>query len=103
MAPPIKPNACAVAPLCESSGFEIDPRHADEDLAGLQSKYHDIVQQRVEDPLTNPRHQPRHEPLPCDGRQGDREERYVTLVWESKASRTGSRHVGIKSDLMANT
>ncbi len=100
-APPMEPYSGAVALLCEARGLQIDARHADEDVAGLQPHDDRIVQYSIEHALACPGHQPRQQLLPRDPGQSEREQRYMTLVRKPKTLRPGSWDIGIESHMMA--
>src|SRR6266404_5016611 len=56
---PFEPNVRTKALLREARGLQIDPRHADEDVAGTQPHHDAAIQQCMEDALAHPRHKTR--------------------------------------------
>ena len=95
-----EPDARAIAPSGEARRLQINPGHADKDIASAQPQHDAVIQRGVQQPLAQARQKPGGEALPCDRRQGQRQQRHGAFGGKRKGPGARPRHIGVEPDPM---
>ena len=92
----LKPYGGAEPSLREARGFKVNAGHADEKVAGSQTRHHRQIQGLIKQPFTNGGRDCRREPLQCQSRQGERQQRSMAGGRKAETYGPRFRNVGIE-------